>query len=121
METDANGMTGIWGQLQNNYPLLGRLVVHTVGQENAGAFPRFFGLCLAALDAKESTPCCFVLPRCGQMAPLASIAFALSVFRREFNALTIEYANQKFAEGQRVRGLPGRHVFAFRGFLPEQP
>jgi hypothetical protein len=121
METDPGGMVGIWRELQERYPLLGRVVVHAIAQEKAEAFPGFFGLFLPALDAKESAPCCFVLPRRGQMARLAAVVFGLSIFRREFNALTIEYANQKFAEGQRVRVLPGKQVFAFGGFWPAQP
>ena len=78
VETDAGGMAGIWRKLHERYPLLGELVVDEIGQEYSEAFPPFFGLFLAALDAKKGPPCCFVLPRRGQMARLAAIVFGLS-------------------------------------------
>ena len=121
MNADAGQMAEIWHELLERYPFLERVVVHSLGEENAEALPLFFGLFLAALDDKEGAPCCFVLPRRGQMARLAAIIFGLSVFRREFNALAREYAEQKFPEGQRVRVHPGKHVFAFGGFWPDQP
>lgn len=120
-EADTSQMDNIWRELRDRYPLLERVVVHSLGEENAEAFPLFFGLFLAALDDKEGAPCCFVLPRRGQMARLAATVFGLSVFRREFNDLAREYAAQEFAEGQKVRVLPSSHVFAFGGFWPDQP
>lgn len=122
MMNSATGlMAEIWRQLQERYPLLERVVVHSLGEENAEAFPLFFGLFLAALDDREGAPCCFVLPRRGEMARLAATVYGLSVFRREFNALAREYADQTFEEGQRVRVHPSRHVYEFRGFWPNQP
>src|SRR5215210_857787 len=106
MDSAAGLMAEIWRQLQERYPLLERVVVHSLGEENAEAFPLFFGLFLAALDDKEGAPCCFVLPRRGEMARLAATVFGLSVFRREFNDLAREYAEQEFTERQKVRVLP---------------
>ena len=115
----SDPMADIWRELRERYPLLDRVVVYSVGEEIAEAIPNFFGLFLAALDDTEAAPCCFVLPRRGQMARLAA-TIALSVFRREFDRLVREYAEQKFSEGQKVRVLPGKHVFKFGGFA-DQP
>lgn len=114
-------MADIWLELRRSYPLLERIVVYSLGEDNAEAFPLFFGLFLAVLDGKEDRPCCLVLPRRGQMARLAAIVFGLSVFRREFDSLAQEYARQNFSEGQRVRVHPGRHVYEFGGFWKDQP
>lgn len=120
-DAEPGQMEDIWRELRERYPLLERVGVHSLGEENAEAFPLFFGLFLAALDDKEGAPCCFVLPRRGQMARLAATVFGLSVFRREFNDLAKEYAEQTFAEGQKVRVHPSKHVYEFAGFWPEQP
>ena len=118
---DSDPMADIWRELRERYPLLERVVVHSLGEQMAEAFPPFFGLFLATLDDMEAAPCCFVLPRRGQMARLAATVFGLSVFRREFDRLAREYAEQKFSEGQKVRVLPSNHVFKFGGFWSDQP
>src|SRR5437660_6598824 len=121
MHSDADQMAVVWRELRERYPLLCRVVIQSLGGANAERFPSFFGLFLAALDEPAPVPCCFVLPRRGQMARLAAIMFGLSVFRRDFNSLAQEYANREFKEGQRVRVFPGRHVYTFGGFWPDQP
>jgi hypothetical protein len=119
MATSEGQMAAVWRELRKRYTLLDRAVVKSFGEEET--FPPFFGLFLAALDDKEGTPCCFVLPRCGQMARLAATVFGLCLFRREFDILAHEYAKQKFAEGTKVRVFPSEHVFVFGGFWPDQP
>jgi len=114
-------MEVVWRELCDRYPLLEQIVMHSFGQENSEAFPLFFGLFLAALDDKHGPPCCFVLPRRGQMARIAATIYGLSVFRREFNDLAREYARQQFAEGQKVRIHPSKHVFTFGGFWDDEP
>ena len=121
MEAEQSQMTEIWRELRERFPLLDRVVVQALGQEKAESFPSFFSLFLAALDDREGPPCCFVLPRRGEMARLAAIIFGLSIFRRDFNALAKQYAEQEFSVGQHVRVHPGKHVFAFGGFWPDQP
>ncbi len=116
MEAQASEMEGIWQRLCERYPLLERAIVYTLGADYSETLPLFFGLFLSSLDQVSQSPCCFVLPRRGQMARLASTIYGLSVFRREFPSLARAYAEQSFPVGQRVRVFPSREVYTFDGF-----
>ena len=114
-------MADIWRELRERYPLLERVAVYSVGEEIAEAIPHFFGLFLATLDDVEAAPCCFVLPRRGQMARLAATVLASSVFRREFDRLVREYAEQTFSEGQKVASCQVNTFSNSAVFWPDQP
>lgn len=109
-------------QLRVQFPLLTRLMVGTKDiPEETQPLPLFLGILLAAMDSKNATPSCFVLPRREQTAPLAAIVFGLKKFIEDFHRLDREIAEKNFTPGQNVFVCPLRKIYRYLGIYEENP
>ncbi len=113
-------MDEIIRQLNERFPLLAQLRLQAATSSKPEPFPLFFGLILSAMESASFSPCCFVLPRRGCTAQIASIVFALERFRKNYPDLVRRYCERKFVPGQRVRIHPDEHVFEYEGVWPEK-
>jgi hypothetical protein len=114
-------MNAIADRLFLRFPILTRACIR---QEDDGveALPPFLGIFMAAMDyAAGSGPLCFLLPRRGDMARLATVVYGLYRFAVSQAELVRQYGEINFKPGELVRIHPSRHVFRYLGFDPRLP
>lgn len=122
MVDSGTGRTDWARQLRTRFPLLQTL---RAGPADPPAshplLPAFLGILLAAMDSRSQTPVCFVLPKRGDVARIASVVLGLHRFRAAQGDLTKGYGESHFKSGDLVRIHPGKHVFRYGGFDPRSP
>ncbi len=109
-------------QLRERFLLLSCLTAtQTENAPTVEALPPFFGFLLAVLETPPDLPLCFVLPRCGDVARLASVLRALAGFRQRHELAVKILAAQKFKKGQAVQVFPSGEVFIYEGIRDDDP
>ncbi len=83
--------------------------------------PLYLGILLAAMDSKNKTPCCFILPRRDKTAHLSAIIYGLTKFLEDYHRLDRQIAETKFTPGQNVFVRPPNKVHRYRGIHKENP
>lgn len=107
-------------QLYERFPLLSSLnVINPASSSTAESLPPFFGFFLAVMDSPLDQPLCFVLPRRGDAARLATLLFALHCFVKSQTQLSKDYAAANFNKGDKVRVNPGKQVFIYDGLAED--
>ncbi len=104
------------------FPLLKRTYVQQRESDSAPEpLPLFLGLFMAVMEARPGAPLCFILPRRGEIARLAAVAYALHRFAAAQSELTKSYGETHFSPGDLVRIHPAKHVFRYCGFDSSAP
>jgi hypothetical protein len=106
------------GWFKARYPLLADIAIGDM-LEGAAALPPLVGLINAVAEAERASYC-FILPRKGDVARIASIAMALTSLQRDYSALA-RASMAPVNPGEHVRVHPGKHVFRFVGEASEYP
>ena len=115
-------MNDLAKELSARFHLLERIFVQQQELDSAPEpLPPFLRIFMAGMEADQGTPLCFILPRCGEIARLAAVVYALHRFASAKGELTKGYGETNFSEGDVVRIHPGRHVFRYCGFDPDLP
>lgn len=108
-------MNEITAVIQKRFSLINRLSVKEITGGGQEQVPLYFGMLLAVMNAPFSKPVCFVFPRLGDVARLASLLHGISSFSLKFPLLAEQYAKIAFKVGQHVCVRPDRHVYVYDG------
>lgn len=90
------------------------------GDAPPSTIPPYFGLLLAAMDSSLDSPLCFVFPRRGEVARVASILYALHSLVSDFDSLPTRGPGP-LKIGDRVRVNPSGEIFRFGGPVSGAP
>lgn len=109
-------------QLLDRFPLLSRLFLEESGSEvPPQALPAYLGILLAVFTNAPTSPICFVLPRCGDLARLSVVLYVMHQLVKKQNELIRSSAKKNLSVGDYVRVYPGRHVFRYGGYNDNCP
>ncbi len=80
--------------------------------------PPFLGFILSIAENSPRTPCCIILPGANRIAQLTAVILALSRLKKNYRKYLVRHATERLIPGQRVKVLPGGHVFEYIGLWP---
>jgi|GEM_PF-3035968 len=106
--------------LEQRFPLLNDLRFHRTNNDFPEQLPSVVGLLTAICDHRAAGDVCVVVPCRENIATFVAVLAALSAAREQFPLLLEQYLADGFKKGDRVRVLPGEHIFEFDGFFEDE-